>query len=371
MQDVFDGRTIPDNWSGDVVNCDPSLPNISFTQVPPYGGTGNLTGRVCRVRPSDFRVVTYIKVLGNWWIKPFANQPLTIILNDGTWSCNIVTGGSDQNATEVVSYLIPASFSPPIILGSPTLPPTLDDNSVAKAQISRCSYSIAAQTQHFSASGGNADLSVMSISDYCQWSGLSNNDWIGITSGTTGSGNGTVRYSVATNQGARSRTGSLTIGGRTFTVTQDGLEVPWGVPILVSEKTSTRAIALDSVTFLPEPLRISSSIPWGSDNRTRVMIFAMNLDLLPGENASVITADAEDASHHTYPLTVEYVGKVPEFDWLTCILIRVSDDMPETGDVLVRIKARGVTSNRVRLGVGHLGGGPSDDPGAVPTPGRP
>src|SRR5262249_24882636 len=37
--------------------------------------------------------------------------------------------------------------------------------------------------------------------------------------------------------------------------------------------------------------------------------------------------------------------------------------------VLVRIKYHGVSSNRVRVGIGHVGDGPPDDPGAAPTPG--
>lgn len=144
-----------------------------------------------------------------------------------------------------------------------------------------------------------------------------------------------------------------------------------GVPILISEETSTRAIALDSVVWLRDPFQLNSPVPWGFDTRTRVMLFAMNFDLLPGENVSVVTADAEDASHRIYPLTVEYVGKAPGFDWLRCVIVRLNDDMGDIGDVLVRINVRGVSSNRVRLGIGHTGGGPPDDPGAVPTPGRP
>jgi hypothetical protein len=100
------------------------------------------------------------------------------------------------------------------------------------------------------------------------------------------------------------------------------------------------------------------------------MLFAMNFDLLPGENISLVTADAEDASHHIYPLTVEYVGKFPGFDWLSCVIVRLNDDMGDIGDVLVRLNVRGVSSNRVRMGIGHTGGGPPDDPGAVPTLGR-
>lgn len=114
----------------------------------------------------------------------------------------------------------------------------------------------------------------------------------------------------------------------------------------------------------------TSPVPWGPDRRTRVMIFAFNLEVLPGENLSIITADAEDGSHRVYPLTVEYVGKVPGFDWLNCLVVRLHDGMGDIGDVLVRVTARGFPSNRVRIGIGHRGGGLPDDPGAVPTPGR-
>ena len=54
----------------------------------------------------------------------------------------------------------------------------------------------------------------------CAWTAVSNNSFITVTSGATGSGNGTVGFSVAANTGA-ARTGTLTIAGQTFTVTQD------------------------------------------------------------------------------------------------------------------------------------------------------
>lgn len=142
------------------------------------------------------------------------------------------------------------------------------------------------------------------------------------------------------------------------------------VPILVSEETTTRAIALDSVSLLRDPLQTTSPVIWGVDMRTRVTLFAMNFSLNPGENLSILAVDAEDASHRIYPLTVEAVNTVPNQPWLTAITVRLHDDMRDLGDVLIRMTARGVFSNRVRLAIGHLGGGPADDPGAVPTPGR-
>jgi hypothetical protein len=51
---------------------------------------------------------------------------------------------------------------------------------------------------------------------------VSNATFIAITSGSSGSGNGTVNYSVAANTGTSSRSGTMTIAGRTFTVNQAG-----------------------------------------------------------------------------------------------------------------------------------------------------
>jgi uncharacterized protein GlcG (DUF336 family) len=99
------------------------------------------------------------------------------------------------------------------------------------------------------------------------------------------------------------------------------------------------------------------------------MLFAMGLSLQPDESAAVVTAEAEDGAANIYALTVEYVGPVPEQDWMTAVVVRLDDQMADVGDVLVGISYHSVTSNRVRVGIGHFGDGPPDDPGAVPTPG--
>jgi uncharacterized protein GlcG (DUF336 family) len=136
-------------------------------------------------------------------------------------------------------------------------------------------------------------------------------------------------------------------------------------PVLISEATSTRAVALDSVTRVHEPFALDSPVPFGADRRTRVMLFALNL---AGGDASSVTADAEDGAGRVYPLTVEYVGAVPGQEWMTSVVLRLHDEMGDAGDVLVRVRYNGAASNRVRVAVGHVGGGPPDDAGAVPTP---
>ncbi len=153
-------------------------------------------------------------------------------------------------------------------------------------------------------------------------------------------------------------------------------------PLLFSDSASTRAIALESVTLRAEPFPLTSSVKFNlNDTRTRITLFCMNLDLLDGEGGNALTADAEDAAHNHYPMNVEYAGQVPpilsypdgnittDFRGIYMVVLRLNDAMTSNlGDVLVRLNLHGMSSNRVRVGIGVVGGGPGDDPGAVPTP---
>jgi len=83
-----------------------------------------------------------------------------------------------------------------------------------------CSYSIAPTNSSFSESGG-AGAATMTAGASCNWIAASHDTWITITSGTNGTGNGTINYTVDANPGA-ARTGTITAGGRTHTVNQSG-----------------------------------------------------------------------------------------------------------------------------------------------------
>jgi photosystem II stability/assembly factor-like uncharacterized protein len=87
----------------------------------------------------------------------------------------------------------------------------------------------------YAAPGGTGAITVTTEAG-CPWTATSGAPWVTITSGASGSGSGTVTYAVASNTGA-DRTGTLSIGGRTFTVTQSagavGSEVLLFVPIVL------------------------------------------------------------------------------------------------------------------------------------------
>ena len=139
MQAVFDGQTIADNWTTAGVPGGAGTPQINFVFVPPFGAFDNLFGQVLHVNTDDYKVAVYIQVSGGWWTKPTFASPVTNIELDGSWECDITTGGSDQNATKVAAFLIPKTFAPPQMAGGPTLPSTLDQNAVARADVDRSS----------------------------------------------------------------------------------------------------------------------------------------------------------------------------------------------------------------------------------------
>lgn len=85
-----------------------------------------------------------------------------------------------------------------------------------------CTYSISPTVQSFTESGG-ADKVSVTASSGCSWGANSNANWLVLTSNSNGTGNSVVDYSVLVNTDISSRTGTLSIAGQTFTVTQAGV----------------------------------------------------------------------------------------------------------------------------------------------------
>lgn len=125
--------------------------------------------------------------------------------------------------------------------------------------------------------------------------------------------------------------------------------VQFAAPVLMTETGSDIAIALDSPTMLRDPFSLTNPFNFGSEQRTRLMLFAMNMELLPGENSSAVTVRAEDAAMNVFPLTVEFVGKVPGLDQFTQIVVRLPDNTPSGQSLFVSATLREVTTNKVRV----------------------
>ena len=87
-------------------------------------------------------------------------------------------------------------------------------------QASGCTFSISPASQSVSSAGGSGSFAVTTAAT-CAWTAATAAPWISITSGATGTGAGNVQFTAAANTGG-GRGGTITIGGQTFTLTQDG-----------------------------------------------------------------------------------------------------------------------------------------------------
>ena len=88
-----------------------------------------------------------------------------------------------------------------------------------------CSFSIGPRNQSIGAGGGPGAAVTVSTAAGCVWSARSNDNWLTLVSGVSGAGPGVVTFTVAANAGA-ARTGTLTIAGQTFTVSQVAIGAP-------------------------------------------------------------------------------------------------------------------------------------------------
>src|SRR5687768_16507151 len=122
-------------------------------------------------------------------------------------------------------------------------------------------------------------------------------------------------------------------------------------PVLLRQPNTDRAIAIHSTLFRREPFSLISPLNLGSDQRTRIMLFAINLELQAGETFSSVTARGTDMRGFTYELPVEQVLRVPNFNWLTTVIVRLPNDQTISGDLSITVSIRGTTSNAVRIAI--------------------
>jgi hypothetical protein len=88
-----------------------------------------------------------------------------------------------------------------------------------------CTYSLSSTAESVAAGGGSGAVSVIAPSG-CAWTATSSASWLNVTSGSTGSGPGEVRFAASPNTSSAPRSATLTIAGIVFSVTQAG-----GAPI--------------------------------------------------------------------------------------------------------------------------------------------
>ena len=143
-----------------------------------------------------------------------------------------------------------------------------------------------------SATTGTVAVSV-AVAD-CGWTATSNAAWLSVST-PAGTGSGTVQYSVSANASGGPRTGTLSIGGRTFSVTQNGDSAPIGRIIQpLPEAVFQRNAAID--------IEATASDPDGTVARVE---FYANGTLLGTDTAAPYTQTWSNAPSGRHTLTIK------------------------------------------------------------------
>jgi hypothetical protein len=111
-------------------------------------------------------------------------------------------------------------------------------------------------TGSFDKSGGAGSVQV-ALPAGVTWTAIANNPWLSVTAGATGSGNGSVNFTVAAYNDVTTRTGTMTIAGKTFSVSQTGVDVALAPSSVTASNGSgiqlVQVSALSFTTWIPQP----------------------------------------------------------------------------------------------------------------------
>jgi len=153
---------------------------------------------------------------------------------------------------------------------------------------------------------------------------------------------------------------SVSVANLSTNQTNDFLaSAEFGIPIILPASDPTRALALDLVYHSAEPFNLMYDLPWSDDRRTRIIVFVTNFNLLATDTTSDFTADVEDSLYRVYPLSVEFAGKLDENPSFVRLVLRIENGLTEVGDVKLRVRYKGITSEPLSFGIGFIGTTPN------------
>jgi hypothetical protein len=210
--------------------------DVEFRVAPNDGSAareGDIVVNETRVRVSQKAPCRYSVLPGNQSMSASGGTGSVSITagSECSWSANsdsgwlTLTGSTSGRGNATVSFNVPANGN-----AERTGSITVAGQRATVTQAAQaapapgpspppgCTYAIAPTSADVAALGGTGSIAVTTQSG-CQWSASSNASWITVTSGASGSGNGSAGFSVAGNSGG-ARSGTIAVAGRSFTVNQ-------------------------------------------------------------------------------------------------------------------------------------------------------
>jgi hyaluronate lyase len=138
------------------------------------------------------------------------------VVNTNSW-ITILSGASGTGGA-ILTYTVDANPNPVDRTG---LVAIADQTFTILQRSVDCAYHIA-PTNRVHGYGAASNTVSLTTSSSCSWSVVNTNDWITITSPTSGSGSTNVSYTVAPNLNPKDRAGLVTIADQVFNLTQRG-----------------------------------------------------------------------------------------------------------------------------------------------------
>jgi uncharacterized protein (TIGR03437 family) len=158
---------------------------------------------------------------------------------------------------------------------------------LSAAAPAQCTYSLSPGSAQVGANGGSLGPIAMTVvsGSNCTRAVTSNDSWITIGFGATGTGNGTFGYSVDPNTAGAPRTGTITAAGQTFTVTQAAASVT------LSATSATFPASGGSGSFA-----VSSSNYWAAQPTVSWVHITANPTGVPGSTTVTYSVDGNSST---------------------------------------------------------------------------
>ena len=163
----------------------------------------------------------------------------------------------------------------------------------------------------FPPEGGTATAAVTAGST-CAWTAASGSSFVTIAQGSSGTGNGTVQFTVGANSATADRSGTLTIAGTTVNITQRGATA---TPVTLSAPTASSPIGGVAVTSSRPTLVVNNSTATGSAGTVTYHFEVSDQNTFPNDPVRTFTVDAPQGAGTTSGVVPRDLGPSVLWYW--------------------------------------------------------
>ena len=145
-----------------------------------------------------------------------ANSPSACSWTASTSTPWITLGATSGTAPGIISYTVAANSTISARTGSIRVSWSggFADAAITQAGGGTCSFTLIPESGNFPAGGGSGSFTVMPSDSACAWTAASDSSWLAVVAGASGTGPGTVSYSVQSYAGSTGpRAGSISVTG--------------------------------------------------------------------------------------------------------------------------------------------------------------